>query len=384
MNIDVKILNMNKEVNRNSSFELLRIICMIMIVSSHYALHGGYPEVTVNSISIGTTYISILSMFGEVACGIFALMTGYFMIESDNGLKEQLKKSLLLLAELFFYYLIVFAFVYFTKITSISLRDIVNMFIPFYKENWYVKSYILFSLGIPYINIFLKSINKKAYEEMLVVIAVFWILLSTIFGNVIDIGCLGFMLFMYIIGAYTKINNLDKSNINRKYIHIYIYICLFCGILMVLSVIVINLLSVLFNSSFLLSHDKWLAPYNSIFAFVMSYCLFLFACKRNFYSKIINKISSTMLGIYILHDNGLMAKVIWKVWLPNINFVNNPFMHSLLKITVVLMAGIVIDLIRQSTIEKVIKKWLDSNFDILFERFEKIVKKCAESIKKFI
>lgn len=91
-----------------------------------------------------------------------------------------------------------------------------------------------------------------------------------------------------------------------------------------------------------------------------------------------------MLGIYILHDNGLMAKVIWKVWLPNINFVNNPFMHSFIKITVVLMVGIVIDLIRQSTIEKVIKKWLDSNFDILFERFEKIVKKCAESIKKFI
>lgn len=373
-------MNDSVNKNRNSSLELLRIISMMMIIAHHYSVHGDFPEVCVNTISFSTVYNSILSIFGKSACGIYALITGFFMIDSNNGLKEQLKKSILLAAEMLFYSLLAVVLVYSTKIVSLSLKDLLNAFIPYFKDCWYVRSYIFFSLGIPYINVFLKSINKKLFEEMLFVVFVVWVVLSTLFGNIIDIGYLGFMLFMYFFGAYTK---MYKSN-NKYNNKINLYIALICAVLLVTSVVCFNIIAILSESSFILSHDRWFMPWNSLLSFGMSFFLFVYACRKNYYNSVINKVSSTMLGVYLFHDNDLMRNVIWRIWFPNSSYINNIVLHSFLKIIAVLIVGIIIDLIRQNFIEKIFKKWLNKNYNAIYENIEKNSKKINELLKKYI
>lgn len=51
---------LNKE-ERQSNFELLRIISMILIVAHHYAVHGGF-EITEKALSLNKIWIQILSL----------------------------------------------------------------------------------------------------------------------------------------------------------------------------------------------------------------------------------------------------------------------------------------------------------------------------------
>lgn len=77
----------NNIKERNSSFELLRIICIILIIAHHYSVHGGYDSFIYNNISFGTIFIQGLSMFGRASCSVFAMISGYFLIERGDCLK---------------------------------------------------------------------------------------------------------------------------------------------------------------------------------------------------------------------------------------------------------------------------------------------------------
>lgn len=74
---------------RNSSLELLRIICIILIIAHHYSYHGGYDGVTYENLSAGVIFIQIIGMFGRMACSIFALISGYFLINANKKITTE-------------------------------------------------------------------------------------------------------------------------------------------------------------------------------------------------------------------------------------------------------------------------------------------------------
>ena len=82
----------NEEKNkltRNSNLEILRIICMILIVAHHYVVHGGFIfgyDVTVNRI-----FLEFLSFGGKLGVNCYVLITGYFL----SGIKGKRWKSTL-------------------------------------------------------------------------------------------------------------------------------------------------------------------------------------------------------------------------------------------------------------------------------------------------
>lgn len=75
---------MKKE--RNSSLELLRIISMLLIIAYHYVIHGNFTF-TLENNAFAVAYLKVISTFGKPACAVFALITGYFMIESNTNHK---------------------------------------------------------------------------------------------------------------------------------------------------------------------------------------------------------------------------------------------------------------------------------------------------------
>ena len=92
-----------KTGKRNSNFELLRIIAMVMIVSLHTLGHGGgLNNTTVNSINF--IFNHILESLSIVAVNIFILISGYFGIKSYSSVKSKIS---LLYKQMIFYSIII-------------------------------------------------------------------------------------------------------------------------------------------------------------------------------------------------------------------------------------------------------------------------------------
>lgn len=97
------------ETKRNSSLDLLKIIGMVLIIAHHYYVHGGYEPVTVDNIGVARIFLEEVSLYGSWCCDIFALITGFYLINSTDSGKKRLAKIMKLLVEIYFYAIVVFA-----------------------------------------------------------------------------------------------------------------------------------------------------------------------------------------------------------------------------------------------------------------------------------
>lgn len=75
--IQKKEENIGKQ--RNSSFELLRIVSMILIIAHHYSVHGGWVY-DYNILSTNKLFIDLLSIGGKLGVNCFVVITGFFLV----------------------------------------------------------------------------------------------------------------------------------------------------------------------------------------------------------------------------------------------------------------------------------------------------------------
>ena len=112
--MSIGLLTKNKE-SRESNFELLRVIAMILILFSHFAGHGYFQYVSDKLfIPLNNIFFAFLLPFGKLGVILFILITGYFLINSNAKIKSFLN--------LFFQTLI-----YSTSILIIFLLNGVNV-----------------------------------------------------------------------------------------------------------------------------------------------------------------------------------------------------------------------------------------------------------------
>ena len=78
---------MEKAKERDMNFELLRIISMILIVGSHYIVHGKILE-NVEIFSTNYFIAEFIRVFTRVAVNLYVLITGYYMINSKAKVKK--------------------------------------------------------------------------------------------------------------------------------------------------------------------------------------------------------------------------------------------------------------------------------------------------------
>ena len=86
---------------RNSSLELLRILCILLILANHYSVLGGIPARGWRELTWGYFFVQSIGMFGRTACSVFVLISGYYL---STGVKPgHWKKVIPLAAEAVFY-----------------------------------------------------------------------------------------------------------------------------------------------------------------------------------------------------------------------------------------------------------------------------------------
>ena len=81
---------------RESNFELLRILAMLMIVASHYAVHGiGFDNWTTGSL-VNRWCIAFFFSGGEIGVALFFMISGYFLIIKEKISVKKVVQSLFL------------------------------------------------------------------------------------------------------------------------------------------------------------------------------------------------------------------------------------------------------------------------------------------------
>lgn len=356
---------MNKSATkiRDSKFEILRIIAIFLIIAHHYAIHG-FQLKEIDVFSYNRIIVNILSLGGKLGVNLFVLISSYFMVDS----KFKFKKLIKLFGETWIYsitILILFTTIL-TPVTNIGIKQIIKSIFPIvFCQYWFITDYILLMILSPFLNDYIKNLDAKSYKKLLITLIVIEVLLSgTIQSTLVDMSNpIIWFIILYLTSGYIK-RYVDLSKNSFK---VNLTISFVSYLLLILSVILLNVLGHKLNDNIaILNRSTYFMKQNSIFIFVTAVELFItFVKLPTITNTWINKIASCSLGIYLIHDNPLMREYLWKTIFKNQNhyFSSNLLIYSILTIFTVYLICMLIDLIRQATIEKIYLKIADKVYN---------------------
>lgn len=306
-----------KRKNRDSNFELMRIISMLMIVFWHFIRNGPIFAYSSESTKIIMIFIECIMV---VHVNSFVLLSGYYMCKKEF----KLSKLFEIINSMWFYKALIPIVLLFFHLTEFNIVNLLKNISPIpYNEYWFMTVYTMLYVISPVLNIIIKNTTQQEHKRTIYILLIILSILPTItnqeFYNTQYGYSLGNFILLYLIGAYLQKYPFEKSefgkNISKNKSQI-IYIVLF-------------FLLAFITGSIELSTDKYrglgkimeylgntikgpFTAYNHPLIILQSMVYFLFFRTLSFHSKVINKIASTTLGVYFIHDNPLLIGVIFK------------------------------------------------------------------------
>lgn len=352
---------MNKtKTERNSAFEILRIVAIIFIIAHHFVNHGYlnfWEHERTTLLILNENWADFLEQLGKVGVNLFILISSFFLIDNN---KFKTKKVIALLIEMFIFSVAIGTTFFFIKKKAFEVPTLKTIIFPFGKDIWwFMTCYLLLYLFSPLLNLGIRAMNKKMHLIMVIVFLTIWSVLPTLLD--LDYGFinLGWFVVMYLVGSYIKLHdvNLKLKPIFGILISIAIFLTAF-ALKRVIYYFVhgddyfVNRLIDIFG----------LINMNNLFQVAATLILFLsFKNIKMGSIKFVNIIASTCLASYLLHDHGDMRYFLWWDLFKNRNFVWQPVFipYSLGVILVVFLMGVVVGLLYNYTIGLGVNKLLD-------------------------
>lgn len=265
-------------MERNSTFELLRIVAILLIMTHHiivFGLGGGNYNITV--CYDGTTPIvnDILNCLCIVGVNLFILITGYFGVKS-------VARSLFRLIPVYLC-VVIFVMIQRHEISSSAW----NM-----KEWWYIPHFCILVLCSPMIESSIADISQIKFTRFIILLTIINVLFGYYRGYVNSNGY-NFVNFVYLY----YIARYMKSMRNNRYICIAfkygIYIYLLCSI----TLGVIHTYSVNNGHAY---DSMWYFGYNNPLVLISSIGLFCWFSTKHIQSKFINFIAGGTFAVYLI------------------------------------------------------------------------------------
>ncbi len=342
---------MKKE--RNSNIELLRIISIILIVISHYVVHGiGIDTLNYMSTSITRVFLQSL-ILGNLGTILFVLITGYYLI---NSKKLNSKKLIRLILQVVFYSSAIYILLVLFHKEPFSIKNIMISFLPITRKfYWFATAYIILYLFHPFINKLLNNLTQKEHFHFNILLLGLFSILHTIttkdfYGNEI----IQFLLY-YSIGAYLSKypNNTFSKNNSIQFI--------------ILPFIMIELSILLFDLLHLNDYSIWLLSRHSPIAILLCTSLFdRFTKKKEKHNKLINTIGPLVFGVYLISDHYYLKYRIWINLFKANRYMTFPYvvLNILFAVSTTIIVCIIIEYIRK-LLENIVFKYLDPIIDKL-------------------
>jgi len=268
---------------------------MMMIIMGHTIV--GHD--TTYTLDDSSEVIRLLfGSFTMVAVNAYILISGYFGIHFK---KERVFK---LIFQTFFYAVLMLGVSIWMGWHTFDFKEDFYIFLPILtKQYWFVTCYFVLYVISPWLNFFADSLDKKRYEQMLLVgffIVYVWPTFSYMLDALQFIGDNGYGIvnftYLYFLGRYLK-KHYTKVRTSSYYFVRYVLsaLCLFgCQCF----------LTWLYGFEF----SSWLS-YNTFFIFIGSVCFFMtFRTMKSFHSSFINYWAQPCLAVYLIHNHPMVWK----------------------------------------------------------------------------
>lgn len=333
-------MNKNNSISstRSSNIELLRVICMLLIIIGHIIMNHQDSNTTEYFIS------HITRPFTVVGVNVFVIISGYF------GIKYKTDRLIRLFSQTWFYSVSAFFIVLILGLHTLNFKKDILVFFPiFSNQYWFVTTYIALYCIAPIINKAISSFDKENFAKGLLVGFILFYIWPTLAYLVnanqlvkdAGYGIVNFV-YLYLLGRYIRLYYNDNQSC-KFYLGIYIISSL---ALFVSQYILSKFLNFEFSS--------WLS-YNTLFVLISAVSLFLLFKNLTLHSSIINKIAAPCLAVYLFH----MAR-----WDALANFLQIPNARDSIYIIMIIVypiliyaCGFIIETIRL----------------LLFDKFEKYI-----------
>lgn len=186
------------KTTRGSNLELLRILCMLLIIGDHLTGQSGIADYTTLLSSFAFCLIGCGS---RIACSVFVLIGGWFLCEQPY----KTRRPLSLWLSLWLYTVPV------TLLCKLAGLDVSwgalrwAAFPASTRQLWFISDYLLLLLCVPLLNRLLRGLSRPAHRGLLAVLAVPLIVYPTLFGENGAVSDTAWMfLYEYLLIAYLR------------------------------------------------------------------------------------------------------------------------------------------------------------------------------------
>ncbi len=317
---------------RKSNFELLRIICMLFIVSGHLiAVHESEKGFS------STDWLIDMSTRGffSVAVNTFIIISGYWSI------KLRAKRLIQLEFQTLFYSLSIFLIMLIGGNHSLNPVKDLKYFLPFTCNlYWFVSNYMVLCLLAPLLNHFAQNISALRFRQLLTysfLLLYIWPTFCFLINAEQFIGDAGYGIinfsYLYLLGRYLRMHYKICHSVS-----FYFSAYIISGVLLAITQLGLSYVLGFEFTSF--------DSYNSVFIITGAVMLFLTFARMEFSSRVINWLAAPCLSVYLVHSHPLIFNMLGKTFrqfhLHGINY----FIALVVLPVVIYLACIMIERIR--------------------------------------
>lgn len=269
--------------NRDSNFELARIVAMSMIIVWHFVIHGFWGEDRFLAIdSFGPLHLDQYVQLGIstlciVGVNLFVLISGYFKI--NLRWKSILSYYFLCL----FYNALVLAVS--CAYQSVSLTDVARLLFISNTSNWFFRAYFILLLVSPILNYAMNSFSMNQFRIIVGILLLLTCVSGWLFHNGNEDGYNAFQMFaMYMLGGYiAKEDFFNKIKSGQALLSYFAFT-------------VLNYISMMVVYYAFGKEITTLLHYNYLLVILQSVSLFCFFKQLKIKSPTVNKIASTVVA----------------------------------------------------------------------------------------
>ncbi len=359
---------------RQSSAELLRIIAMLLIVLSHFSFYGVNEITPIYEMKpCFNKYMLESVQLGFLGVDIFTIIAGYFGVKSAFKATKLIK----LILQVFFYSVVIFAVMCAAGIIEFSIKEAVKALFPaIFKKYWFFSAYILLYILSPFINKLINSLNRKNHLILIAVLWLIWGLIPLVSGSDFYGTHFSELLILYLVGSYLRIypDNIFSKAKTRK-------------ILLAASIAFFPISVALMNglthiSGYFNNHYTYFYSEMSLNTIIAAAALVITFVNLNMkQSRFINIAASCTFGVYLIHDNPYFREYLWSSLIKANEKLYSPslIVYMIACAAVIFTVCAIIDLLRQTIIEKPVMSAVNRIYPNIKQRLVKIIDKKSKA-----
>lgn len=304
-----------KKSERNSNFELMRIISMLFVVIYHVRMHSGFGTRATGTVDLILDFITNIIV---VHVNSFVLLSGYFQSKSKMKFSKVIK-----LNNATWFYKVLFLIIALVLVNNFGIRvdgnfekiNILKTLSPLdHGIYWFIDCYLVLYLISPLLNKLIANLTKKEFERALLLLFVLFSIIPILTVEEVIYTRSGHsvttFILLYFIGAYLRIYPIEKnyyfkrmSKRLRQTIYLLIMITIpiitLSGRLIAEKISGYGVVPAQLSQILLTNYLGFGSPL--LIIQTVAYLLLFESFSIN--NKIINKLSQYTFGVYLVHEN---------------------------------------------------------------------------------